>query len=172
MLHCTITTIFNAMKPPTTLPAESVRISPEHLQIADCYLHTQSIQNTAQALELGTELVADVLQLPQVRSYIDQVFRDAGFNNRYKLRAALDAVIAKKFQDMELSETGSNKDIADLLALSHKFTMDQLQLELEFLKLQQREHNIKNQVNVQINDTGGSNYQQLINRLLDADNKS
>jgi hypothetical protein len=160
------------MKPPITLPAESVRISPEHLQIADCYLHTQSIQNTAQALELGTELVADVLQLPQVRSYIDQVFRDAGFNNRYKLRAALDAVIAKKFQDMELSETGSNKDIADLLALSHKFTMDQLQLELEFLKLQQREHNIKNQVNVQINDSGGSNYQQLINRLLDADNKS
>lgn len=160
------------MKPPITLPAESVRISPEHLQIADCYLHTQSIQNTAQALELGTELVADVLQLPQVRSYIDQVFRDAGFNNRYKLRAALDAVIAKKFQDMELSETGSNKDIADLLALSHKFTMDQLQLELEFLKLQQRESSIKNQVNVQINDSGGSNYQQLINRLLDADNKS
>jgi len=76
---------------------------------------------------------------------------------------------------MELSETGSNKDIADLLALSHKFTMDQLQLELEFLKLQQREHHIKNQVNVQINDgLGGSNYQQLINRLLDpnADNKS
>ena len=160
------------MKPPITLPAESVRISPEHLQIADCYLHTQSSQSTASALELGTELVADVLQLPQVRSYIDQVFRDAGFNNRYKLRAALDAVIAKKFQDMELSETGSNKDIADLLALSHKFTMDQLQLELEFLKLQQREHNIKNQVNVQINDSGGSNYQQLINRLLDADNKS
>lgn len=163
------------MKPPQTLPAETVRISPEHLQIADCYLHTQSIQGVCQALDLQPDLVADVLAQHNVRLYIDQVFRDAGFNNRYKLRAALDAVIHKKFQDMELSETGSTKDIADLLALSHKFTMDQLQLELEFLKLQQREHHIKNQVNVQINDgLGGSNYQQLINRLLDpnADNKS
>ena len=158
------------MKPPQ-LPAETVRISPEHLQIADCYLHTQSIQQTASNLDLSTELVADVLAQHNVRLYIDQVFRDVGFNNRYKLRAALDAVIANKLQDMELSETCSTKDIADLLALSHKFTMDQLGMELEFLKLQQRETHIKNQVNVQINDAG-SNYQQLINRLLDADNKS
>ena len=154
------------MKPPNTLPAESVRIQPEHLAIADCYLQTHSIQQTADNLQLSVELVADILAQTPVRLYIDQVFRDVGFNNRYKLRSALDAVIQKKFQDMELSETGSNKDIADLLALSHKFTMDQLQLELEFLKLQQKDMHIKNQVNVQINDSG-SNYQQLINRLLD-----
>lgn len=160
------------MKPPQTLPAETVRISPEHLAIADCYLHTHSIQQTADTLQCTPELVADVLAQVPVRLYIDQVFRDVGFNNRYKLRAALDAVIQKKFQDMELSETGSSKDIADLLALSHKFTMDQLQLELEFLKLQQKEQHIKNQVNVQINDSGGNNYQQLISRLLDADNQS
>ena len=58
---------------------------------------------------------------------------------------------------------GSNKDILDILAISHKMTMETLDKQLELEKLQQS--NIKTQTNIQINDTG-SNYSNLINKLV------
>jgi hypothetical protein len=61
---------------------------------------------------------------------------------------------------------GSTKDIAELLALSHKMSMDEMSRQIELEKLQQA--NIKNQVNVQIND-GGTKYNTLIERLLAGD---
>lgn len=146
-------------------PAEALQIDPEGLEVANCYLETQSISKTAEALDIGVELVAQVLARREVKSYIDGVFRDVGFNNRFKMRKAMDALIQKKFQELDESDQGSNKDIADLLALSHKMTMEQLDREIQLEKL--RNTNIKNQVNVQINDNqGGSNYGALLERLL------
>jgi hypothetical protein len=79
------------------------------------------------------------------------------------MRAAMDAILKKKFQEMEESETGSSKDIAELMALSHKMTMEEMSKQIELEKL--RQTNIKSQVNVQIND-GGSKYENLIQRLI------
>ena len=76
----------------------------------------------------------------------------------------MDAVIQKKFQELEESEMGSTKDIAELLALSHKMTMDEMARQIELEKLLQT--NIKNQVNVQINETGGTKYDNLIKQLI------
>jgi len=86
-----------------------------------------------------------------------------GYNNRFKMRSAMDAIIKKKFQELEESEMGSTKDIAELLALSHKMTMEEMSRQIELEKL--RSSNIKNQVNVQIND-GGSRYDNLIRQLI------
>ena len=78
----------------------------------------------------------------------------------------MDAVLKQKFQELEESGMGSTKDIAELLALKHKMTMDELKAQTELEKL--RQTNIKNQVNVQINDgvSDGSKYSQLIQTLL------
>jgi len=66
---------------------------------------------------------------------------------------------------MEESETGSSKDIVEILALSHKMTMELLDKQIELEKLQAS--NIKNQVNVQINEVGdGTRYGRLIQQLV------
>jgi len=151
---------------PAQHPAETLQIDPEGLEIANCYLQTQSLSKVAEDLGISTELVASQLNRREVKSYIDQVFKDIGFNNRFKMRKAMDMLISKKFQELDEAGVGSSKDIADLLALSHKMTMEQLDREIQLEKV--RANNIKSQVNVQINDGGGqgSNYGSLLEKLL------
>ncbi len=148
---------------PTTTPAEVVAISPEALEVANCFLQTNDIKEVASTLEIEPELVTQILNKREVKAYIDTVFMNLGFNNRFTMRKAMDALIRKKFQELEESETGSAKDIAELLALSHKMSMDELSRTIELEKL--RQSNIKSQVNVQIND-GGQKYTSLIEKLI------
>lgn len=151
---------------PAVTPAETLDISPEALEVANTYLQCQDIQKTSDELDIPTELVSQILGRREVKAYIDHVFMNVGFNNRFKMRAAMDAVIKQKFQELEESGMGSTKDIAELLALSHKMTMDELNAQIALEKI--RQTNIKNQVNVQINDgvSDGSKYSHLIQTLL------
>ena len=148
---------------PTTTPAEVLNISPEALEVANLYLQTQDLNEVANTLDMPTEIITQILARKEVKAYIDNVFFNLGFNNRFKMRKAMDAIIQKKFQDLEESETGSTLDIADLLALSHKMTMNELTKLIEYEKLQQS--GVRSQVNVQIND-GGTKYDNLIEKLI------
>ena len=154
-------------QPPTHAPAEAIKISPENLEVANLYLQLQSTSEVARTLDCSQHQVSEVLSRPEVQRYIDKVFSDTGFNNRYLMRSAMDQVLKKKFQELEEAGTGSQKDIADLLLLSHKMSMDYLDRELELEKLRQKAtvDNLKTQVNVQINE-GGTRYGELINKLL------
>lgn len=150
---------------PAHHPAEVISLDPEGLEVANCYLQTQSLRETADALGVSTELVASQLARREVKTYIDGVFRDMGFNNRFKMRKAMDILISKKFQELDEAGVGSSKDIADLLALSHKMTMEELDREIALEKV--RGNNVRSQVNVQINEGGGgSNYGSLLEKLL------
>lgn len=157
---------------PATSSPEAIIIAPENLEIANCYLQLQDIRAVSE--ELGVEIseVKNVLDRREVKAYVDNVFMDVGFNNRFKMRSALDAVIKKKFQDMEEAGVGSSKDISELLALSHKMAMEYMdkQIQLEKLRQGHEAQAVKNQVNVQINDSGlgGSKYGELITKLLEA----
>lgn len=148
---------------PTTTPAEVLNISPEALEVANLYLQTQDLNEVANTLDIPTEIVTQILARKEVKAYIDNVFFNLGFNNRFKMRKAMDAIIQRKFQDLDESETGSTLDIADLLALSHKMTMNELTKLIEYEKLQQS--GVRSQVNVQIND-GGTKYDSLIEKLI------
>jgi hypothetical protein len=152
--------------PPDASPAEYIQISPEALEVANCYLQVQDIRAVADQLDVAVDLVSDILDRREVKAYIDHVFLDSGFNNRYKIRRAMDAIIAKKFQEMEEADTGSNKDILEILALSHKMTMDQMDKQLQLEKIRAERSGPKSQVNVQINNEGGSNYDRLLSKLM------
>ena len=150
---------------PTT-PAETLQISPEALEIANCYLTHQNIPECSNILGISPEEITRYLSRREVKAYIDSVFMDYGFNNRFRIRNIMDQVINKKLEEMEEAGIGSSKDIAELLALSHKMTVELLdkQIKLEELK---HKNVIKNQVNVQLNDnSGGPNYQNLLNKLI------
>lgn len=156
---------------PSTTPAEVLDISPESLEIANCYLQNQDAASVAELLCIPQTLVTQTLQRKDVKAYIDQVFFDVGFNNRFKMRAAMDALIKKKFQDLEEADVGSSKDIIEILALSHKMTMEQMARQIELEKLQSA--NIKSQVNVQINEAGdGTKYGRLIQQLVNLDSNA
>ena len=148
-------------------PAEVVQISPEALEVANCYLQHQDTLKVSSELNISPESVTSILGRREVKAYIDQVFFDMGFNNRFKMRQAMDAILAKKFQDMDEADIGSSKDIAELMALSHKMTIEIMDREIALRKLEGS--NVKNQVNVQINEAGGSKYGALISKLLGTD---
>lgn len=153
----------------THLPAEVVQIAPESLEIANCYLQTQDARAVADELQIPVELVTEHLGRREVKRYIDQVFFDTGYNNRFLMRRAMDALIKKKFQELDESDTGSSKDIAELLAMSHKMSMDLLDRELQLEKIRAGSAPGK-QVNVQINEgLDGSKYSQLVQRLISGD---
>lgn len=155
---------------PSNLPAEYVQISPEALEVANCYLQIQDIREVSAQLDVTVDLVTDILNRREVRSYIDYVYMDSGFNNRNKMRSAMDALIKKKFQEMEEAQTGSNKDILEILALSHKITMDQLDRQIKLEQVRSGQAGPKTQVNVQVNGTSpSSNYESLLNKLMTRD---
>jgi hypothetical protein len=160
---------------PTTAPAEVLQISPENLEVANCFLELQDTQRVADVLDLPVDMVTRILGRQEIKAYVNQVFFEVGFNNRFRMRELMDTLIKKKLQDMQESETGSNKDILDIIALSHKMSMEQLDREIALEKLKQgnQASGIKSQVNVQINDGlgDGTKYGALINKLLTGDLK-
>ena len=152
----------------THLPAETVQISPEALEVANCYLQLNDAKQVAYELQLEPNQVTQILGRREVKQYIDSVFFDMGYNNRFLMRSAMDALIKQKFQELEEAGVGSSKDIADLLQMSHKMSMDLLDKQLQLEKLRQGTPGPQKQVNVQINDDG-SKYSQLIHKLVSGD---
>lgn len=145
-------------------PAETLAISPEGLEVSNCYLQTPDIHKVAETLNIPPATVSEILDRREVRAYINSVFFSLGFNNRFQIRELMDALIKKKLQDMDEADLGSGKDITELLALSHRITMETLDKEIQLEKI--RAGSLKQQTNIQINDTGGSKYSSLIQQLL------
>jgi|TARA_B100000809_G_scaffold249600_1_gene281127 hypothetical protein len=143
------------------------KMSPEGLEIANSYLEHGSIPAAANALAITEDTVSEALNKREIKQYIDTVYLDTGYRNRFKLSETLDLLIEKKLEEADETEIYTNKDMADLLALAHKMRMDEMkaQTELERVKL----GTIKNQVNIQ--DNGGlpfgqGNYGLLLKKLL------
>lgn len=153
------------MSTPPISPAEVLEVSPENLTICNAYLTHQTIEKAAGALDLEPSYVAQVLSQSSSKNYISTVFQDWGFNNRFKIRSALDAVISRKFQEMDEAGVGSSKDIAELLELSHKLSIKELELQISLEKARTKTSPSK-VTNVQVNDHGGSNYNKLLESLL------
>jgi len=153
-------------------PAEGLAISPEALEIANAYLQSQDLHKVAADLNVPLDRVTQYLARREVKAYIDSVFLDYGFNNRFKLRSIMDAVINKKLEEMSEADIGSSKDIADLLTISHKMTMDILNANIK-LEEAKNKVGIRTQTNVQINEGSGgntSNYHNLLSKLMSPQN--
>ncbi len=144
-------------------------ISPEALEIANCYLQNQDIQQVSALLDISAHIITKTLAKREVKAYIDNVFMNVGYNNQFMMRAVMDAVIKQKLQDLHEAGTGSSKDILEILALSHKMSMEYLSKQIEMEKL--KEASVKSQVNVQINEGGGdgTKYGKLIQDLIQMD---
>lgn len=144
-------------------PAEALNISPEGLEIANTYLEVQDINKTALKLGVEPEFITKMLARKEIKAYVDSIFFNLGYNNRYKLRGIMDKLINDKMKEMEEAGTTSKKDIVELLALSLKITQAETQRLIEEQKLADTQ--VRTQTNIQIN--GADNYTNLIERLLE-----
>ena len=111
--------------------------------------------------------VQEYLGKREIKQYIDQVYLDTGYRNRFKLATTLDDIIDKKLEESEESQIYTNKDLADLIQMAHKMRMDEIKAMAELEKA--KASNIKNQTNVQINSElpfGQGNYGKLMEKLL------
>ena len=143
------------------------KMSPEGLEIANTYLEQGSIPAAANALAITEDTVSEALNKREIRQYIDTVYLDTGYRNRFKLSETLDLLIDKKLEEADETEIYTNKDMADLLALAHKMRMEEMKAQTELEKA--KAGTIKNQVNIQDNSGvpfGQGNYGNLLKKLL------
>lgn len=146
---------------------ELTSISPEGLEVANCYLQFGNIQAVCQYMHVSESQVVETLNSREVKKYIDTVYLDQGYRNRNNIASLLDEMIASKLEEARESGMYSTKDLADLLQMAHKMRMDEIKAQTEADKHSVR---IANQTNVQINDSslpfGQGNYGKLMEKLL------
>ena len=148
----------------------TTRMSPEGLEIANSYLAHGEVSAVCRELAIPRDQVVSVLNKREIQKYIDTVYMDTGYRNRFKLAETLDKLIDQKLEEAEESEIYTNKDLADLLMMQHKIRMDEVKAQTELEKA--KNGNIKTQNNVQINTDvpfGQGNYGNLMKKLLEAE---
>jgi len=136
-------------------------ISPEGLEVANIYLSCLSVSETASQLRLHKQEVTNLLNEKAVKRYVDTIFLEQGYMNRFKIQEKLESIIDKKLEELEEAELSTNKDIVDLLTLAHKMRIDELKVRNEESKINKP----VNQQNLQVN-TYGDNYTALIEKLM------
>jgi hypothetical protein len=145
----------------------ATKMSPEGLEIANSYLEHGSIPAVASKLRVSQNEVSEVLNKREIKQYIETVFLDTGYRNRFKLSETLDMLIEKKLEESEETQIYTNKDMADLIQLAHKMRMEEIKAQTEMEKA--KAMTVKTQVNIQDNSGspfGQGNYGELIKKLM------
>ena len=148
----------------------ATKMSPEGLTIANTYLAVGNVPAVCARLKMDTAKVSEMLNKREIKAYIDQVYLDTGYRNRFKLANSLDDLIERKLEEAEESQIYTNKDLADLYVMAHKMRVDEMKAMTELEKA--KASNIKNQTNVQINSElpfVQGNYGKLMEKLLKED---
>ncbi len=147
---------------------EITTISPEGLEIANCYLQYGNIRAVCDYMQVTEDKVVDILNKRDVKRYIDTVYLDLGYRNKNNIASLLDEMIQSKLDEAQETGVYSSKDLADLLQMAHKMRMDEIKAMAEIEKVHTG-NNIRNQTNVQINEAlpfGQGNYGKLMEKLL------
>ena len=145
----------------------ATKMSPEGLEIANTYLEQGSIPAVCSKLGVSESEVSEILNKREIKQYIDTVFLDTGYRNRFKISETLDMLIEKKLEESEETEIYTNKDMADLLQMAHKMRIDEIKAQTDLEKA--KSQTVKTQVNIQDNGSlpfGQGNYGELIKKLI------
>lgn len=146
---------------------EITTISPEGLEVANCYLQFGNIRAVVESLGVPENAVVELLNKREVKKYIDTVYLDMGYRNKNNIASLLDEMIGSKLEEAKESGVYSNKDLADLLQMAHKMRMDEIKAQAELQKAEAS--NVRSQTNIQVNEGvpfGQGNYGKLMEKLL------
>lgn len=131
-----------------------LQVIPEFLHVANVYLESHSIEETALRLKISPLRVQEILNDKQTKEYLNQIYIESGFRNKFTLANTVDEIIRQKLQ--EAQETGfyTKADLLELLQFSHKLRMDE------------EKRTTSKTTNVQINEFGQGNYGELMKKLI------
>lgn len=132
-----------------------LKINPDALEVANSYLSTLSIEETSKQLEITPEAVNQYIQQPAVKSYIDNIFLEQGYRNRFKLGALLDKIIDSKLEEAEETGVYTSKDLLEVIKVVQTMQKDNTQSQ-----------DIGKQTNVQVNNYG-ANLSSLLERIVE-----
>ena len=138
----------------------------EHLTVANTYLQSLDTQATAQQLSLPIEEVVAILDKREIKSYIDRCFNETAWMSRDRIANTLGSLIDKKLEELEEAGVGSKYDIMDLLKEAHKMSLAERKLAMEEAKVQ---HQLNIQINNTTNNAYGSNWADLMQKLIKSD---
>lgn len=133
------------------------KLSPEHLHFAQTYLSSLSLSETAKALQITDSEASELYNNREVKKFIDTVFLQQGYLNRFKLVGLLNKIIDSKLSEAEETGIYSNKDLLDIIQTLHKINMDHEKMGIE--------KSPSKQTNVQVNNYG-ENLSSLLDRLV------
>lgn len=136
-----------------------VKMAPENLEVANAYLSTGNALTAAGQLGCEPNQVYEILEKTEVKDYINSVYLDQGYRNRFRLAELLDEVLENKLLEARESDQYSSKDLVDIIALAHKVSEDHRKEAKATTTIRQQ--------NVQINSPfGEGNYGKLMEKLL------
>jgi hypothetical protein len=148
---------------------EITTISPEGLEVANCYLQYGNIRAVCDYMQVAEHKVVELINTREVKKYLDTVYLDLGYRNRNNIASLMDEMIQSKFDEAQETGMYSSKDLADLLQMAHKMRMDEIKAQTDLEKAGA----IRTQNNVQINQEGmpfgSGNYGKLMEKLLKED---
>ncbi len=112
-----------------------VKLAPENLELANAYLSSGNALTAAAHMGISPDKVYEVLEKSEVKDYINSVYLDQGYRNRFRLAELLDEVIENKLVEARDSDTYSSKDLVDIIALAHKMSEDHRKTSVVFAHL-------------------------------------
>ena len=113
---------------------EVTTISPEGLEVANCYLQYGNINAVVQFMGVSEDKVVSILNKREIKKYIDTVYLDLGYRNKNNIASLLDEMIESKLEEAKETGVYSSKDLADLLQMAHKMRMDEIKAQAEIVK--------------------------------------
>lgn len=143
-----------------TTPEENYRLNPEALEFVQVYMANFSLEETMDALDISREDAVYMLKQKEVQRFLDTVFYEQGYMNRFKLMKVLDKVVESKLEEAEESEVYSGKDLIEILKLIHTIQMDNRKADKDNVPGKQN--------NVQINSYG-ENLGTLMERIINGE---
>ncbi len=131
-------------------------ILPENLTVANIYIETSSIEETAKKVGITPEKVSHILNTKSIKDYVTNVYLDSGYRNRFKLANLLDQMIETKVQEGMETDFFTKADLLELMQFAHKLRMDEIKAGTP-----------TSQTNIQVNQEFGSgNYGELMKKLM------
>ena len=82
----------------------AVKMSPEGLEVANAYLELGNVPAVCARLKISENDVSEFLAKREVKNYIDTVFLDTGYRNRFKIASTLDNIIEQKLEEAAASQ--------------------------------------------------------------------
>lgn len=148
-------------------------LAPESLLVAQNYMQFRDAGEVANVTGIPEGDVQKILGKREVKAFLDQVSFQMVEKNIDQIQDRFQDLIDRKFEEMEETELGSKKDIAELLESQAKMQMDLMKLRIKLMETETKkaEQAAKQIINMQINNQNNTpevpGYEKLIGALLE-----